>query len=214
MAGQYWFPSMSVSEIVEAFSGWGLSVSPQAVVHPTSDFVTKIYTACLQQVTSITDAELQRPSQSAANTLDYTASNWPNCQRKTNANIVQYRISTAQRYHRTFCLCICEYHYFSPVASLIQQCNDRQRFARAAKIVDFTAKDLAFPEPDRTRSIFSAFINLVKFSEQCESFIKGLKSQSTSVTKERDRTAEKRVEAEKRLATIKYVGNTTFRIDR
>ncbi|KAK7689176.1 hypothetical protein QCA50_007867 [Cerrena zonata] len=166
MAGQYWFPSMSVSEIVEAFSGWGLSVSPQSVVHPSSDFVTKIYTACLQQVTGITDLELQRPVQSAVNTLDY---------------IDIYHTALAQN--------ILLMHL--------------QRFARAAKINDFTAKDLAFPEPDRTRSIFSAFINLVKFSEQCESFITGLKNQSSSVMKERERTIDKRAEAEKRLTTIK-----------
>lgn len=70
---------MSVSEIVEAFAGWGHSVSPQSVVHPSSDFVTKIYVACLQQVTGITDAELQRPTQAAASILDHTArSTFPN----------------------------------------------------------------------------------------------------------------------------------------
>ncbi|CAL1703901.1 unnamed protein product [Somion occarium] len=166
MAGQYWFPSMSVSEIVEAFSGWGLSVSPQNVVHPSSDFVTKIYTACLQQVTSITEEELQRPTQAASNILDIS------------------EIYTTALAHNFFLMHL-------------------QRFARAAKIMDFSAKDLAFPEPDRTRSIFSAFINLVKFSEQCEGFIGGLRNQSASVTKERDQTVEKRAEAERRVATIK-----------
>ena len=59
MAGQFWFPSMSVPEIVDAFTGWGFSVSNEQVAHPTTDFVMSIYCACLEQVTGITPSTLQ-----------------------------------------------------------------------------------------------------------------------------------------------------------
>ena len=61
MAGQFWFPSMSVPEIVDAFTGWGFSVSNEQVAHPTTDFVISIYSACLEQVTGIALSTLQTP---------------------------------------------------------------------------------------------------------------------------------------------------------
>ena len=59
MAGQFSFPSMSVPEIVDAFTGWGFSISNEQVAHPTTDFVMCIYCACLEQVTGITPSILQ-----------------------------------------------------------------------------------------------------------------------------------------------------------
>ncbi len=59
MSSKFWFPSMSVSEIVDAFTGWGYSVSPEQVARPTSDFVVGVYSACLEQVTRITPDTLQ-----------------------------------------------------------------------------------------------------------------------------------------------------------
>ena len=50
---------MSVAEIVDAFTGWGYSVSPEQVARPTSDFVVGVYSACLEQVTGITLDTLQ-----------------------------------------------------------------------------------------------------------------------------------------------------------
>ena len=61
----------------------------------------------------------------------------------------------------------------------------RQRFANAAKTNDFSSKDPYFPNPDRTRSIFSTFINFIKFLEQREAFINRLREQSTTMIRER-----------------------------
>lgn len=81
----------------------------------------------------------------------------------------------------------------------------RQRFAHAAKIADFNAKDLAAPEPERTRGHLSAFINLVKFSEQRADFIKDLRTKSASINQERVEVSRKLEEAEREVATIKCV---------
>lgn len=59
MAGQYWFPSMSHEEIVDSFSEWGISINPHDLKRPTSEFVTTIYYACLQQVTTLSADGLQ-----------------------------------------------------------------------------------------------------------------------------------------------------------
>lgn len=83
-----------------------------------------------------------------------------------------------------------------------------QRFAAAAKCLDFSAKDIHRPEPDRTRAIFSAFINFVKFSEQCETFINGLREKSTAAIEERDRIVQQVDEVRQKVAHIKCV---TFR---
>ena len=64
--------------------------------------------------------------------------------------------------------------------------------------MDFSANDISFPDPERTRSIFSAFINLIKFSEQCESFITGLRKRSAAVAEERDRVIRKLAESEEK----------------
>ena len=69
--------------------------------------------------------------------------------------------------------------------------------------MDFSAKDLSFPEPERTRSIFSAFINLVKFSEQCESFITGLREKSAAVAAERDKTTSDLMQSEEKVQEVK-----------
>ena len=56
-------------QIVDAFTGWGYSVSPEQVARPTSDFVLGVYSACLEQVTGITLDTLQEPiEQSLAST--------------------------------------------------------------------------------------------------------------------------------------------------
>lgn len=70
MAGQYWFPSMSIPEIMAALSGWGLSVSHEQLVKPSPDFVAGIYNACLEQVTDLNHQTLQEPTQTAMNSLE------------------------------------------------------------------------------------------------------------------------------------------------
>lgn len=70
MPGQFWFPSMSVPEIVDAFTGWGYSITNEQVAKPTPDFVLGIYTACMEQVTGITQEALQRPVEAALATVE------------------------------------------------------------------------------------------------------------------------------------------------
>lgn len=70
MSDKYWFPSMSISDIVQALSNWGYSVSPEQLSRPSPDFVLGIYCACLQQVTSLTQDSLQEPLEFALSTLD------------------------------------------------------------------------------------------------------------------------------------------------
>ncbi|KAI0340715.1 hypothetical protein BDW22DRAFT_1360163 [Trametopsis cervina] len=61
----YWFPSMERHEIIEAFNEWTIPVSSRDLEHPTSEFVTMIYSACLQRVRSLSEADLERPLQAA-----------------------------------------------------------------------------------------------------------------------------------------------------
>lgn len=55
------FPHLNSSDIITALGGWGLSVSPDQLVHPTADFVEGVYCACLQQVTGLTYDSLRDP---------------------------------------------------------------------------------------------------------------------------------------------------------
>ncbi|TFY68085.1 hypothetical protein EVJ58_g1230 [Rhodofomes roseus] len=163
MTGQFWFPSMSVPEIVDAFNGWGFSVSNEQVAHPTTEFVMGIYSACLEQVTGITAAALQPP-------LDMVLE---------------------------------EQELYTQALSQNMLLHHLQRFADAARFHDFTAKDIYTPDAERTRSIFSAFINFVKFSEQCEAFVSGLRERSAAVIEERDRVAQQLAEARQKIEVIK-----------
>ena len=70
MTGQYWFPTMSIPEIMGELSEWKLTVSHEQLVKPSPDFVFTIYNACLQQVTGINQQSLHDPTQSALNILD------------------------------------------------------------------------------------------------------------------------------------------------
>ena len=70
MSGQYWFPNMPIPEIMTALSEWGLSISNEQLARPSADFVTSVYTACLEQVTSIAPEALHEPVQNALAALD------------------------------------------------------------------------------------------------------------------------------------------------
>lgn len=79
----------------------------------------------------------------------------------------------------------------------------RQRFAKAAKIFDFSSKDVSFPETERTRHVFSAFINYVKFYEQCEPFTTRLRNRSAAVLQEREKVVQQREEIQQKIATLR-----------
>jgi hypothetical protein len=70
MSGQFWFPFMKYDEIIEAFQEWGMSVSEHSLRSPTPDFVTTVYAACLQQVTSLNEAAFQPVVQRSLQQLD------------------------------------------------------------------------------------------------------------------------------------------------
>ncbi|TFK82014.1 hypothetical protein K466DRAFT_317481 [Polyporus arcularius HHB13444] len=78
-----------------------------------------------------------------------------------------------------------------------------QRFAESAKIMDFSARDLYFPDSDRMRAILSAFINFIKFSEQNEGFLTRLREQSSALLKERQIVTEEIAELEDKMTKFK-----------
>ena len=66
------FPQMSLSDIINSLSGWGLTVSPELLHRPTPDFVEAVYGACLQQVTGIDQQALRDPVQNALSASSIT----------------------------------------------------------------------------------------------------------------------------------------------
>ncbi|KAF8906040.1 Nuf2 family-domain-containing protein [Gymnopilus junonius] len=61
------FPHMPIPDIINALAGWGISVSPEQLKNPTSEFVEGVYCACLQQVTDLSHDALRDPVQNALN---------------------------------------------------------------------------------------------------------------------------------------------------
>ncbi|KAI6019716.1 Nuf2 family-domain-containing protein [Pisolithus orientalis] len=149
-------------------SQWGLSVSTEQLVRPSSDFVMGVYSACLEQVTGLSSDALQESIQSALASME-------------DSNTDLYSASVAHNfmlYHLT-------------------------RFANAARIMDFSSKDLYNPEPERTRFILSAFINFVKFAEQCTPFTSGLREKSITVMEEREQVAQELAAVQHKLSALK-----------
>ena len=56
--------------------------------------------------------------------------------------------------------------------------------------MDFHAKDLHLPDPERTRFILSAFIKFVKFAEQCPLFVSGLCDKLATIIEKRERVTQ------------------------
>ncbi|RDB21520.1 putative kinetochore protein NUF2 [Hypsizygus marmoreus] len=78
------------------------------------------------------------------------------------------------------------------------------RFAKAARVDDFNAKDIFSPDRDRTLVLLSAFINFVKFTEQyCNAFVKDLRERSESVIIERDQVREQIIEISSNIEALK-----------
>ncbi|KAG1804244.1 Nuf2 family-domain-containing protein [Suillus subaureus] len=168
MSGQYWFPNMPIPEIMTALSEWGLNVSNEQLVRPSSDFVIGVYNACLEQVTSISPNVLHKSTQRALTSLD-----------DANPDLYNNAIShNIMLYHLT-------------------------RFATSARIMDFSSRDLSAPEPERTRFILSAFINFVKFAEQCTTFISNVREKSAQVIEEREQVIQELSEVQHNLAVLK-----------
>jgi len=79
----------------------------------------------------------------------------------------------------------------------------RTRFAAAAKIPDFSIRDLHFPQPGRSHSILCAFVNYIKFSEQCTPFVMSLRERSSALNRDRDSVSNELEEAQRKLDYIK-----------
>ena len=59
------YPQMSIPDIINALAGWGISVSPDQLKLPNSEFVEGVYCACLHQVTDLSHDSLQDPVKNA-----------------------------------------------------------------------------------------------------------------------------------------------------
>lgn len=70
---------------------------------------------------------------------------------------------------------------------------------------DFSGKDIFTPTTERTRLILSAFINFVKFSEQCMPFVEKLRGKAADLIQEREDVSHERARVEAQLAQLKCV---------
>jgi Nuf2 family len=80
----------------------------------------------------------------------------------------------------------------------------RIRLADAAKVPDFSSKDIFAPTAERTRLILSAFINFVKFSEQSMPLVTKLRGKAADLIQERENAVHERARLEAQLAQLKY----------
>lgn len=74
-----------------------------------------------------------------------------------------------------------------------------------AKIPDFDLRDIAAPEPHRTRSHLSAFINLIRFIEEQEPHLASIRSRSSALVQDRERVAKASLEVQQKASTIRHV---------
>ena len=77
--------------------------------------------------------------------------------------------------------------------------------AEAASVRDLSLKDLVHPDPERTRTILSAIINLAKFSDEQEDRLKALRDQSTNMIEERIQVTREIEDLRRQVAEIKFV---------
>ncbi|KAF5357895.1 hypothetical protein D9756_001783 [Leucocoprinus leucothites] len=78
------------------------------------------------------------------------------------------------------------------------------RFAKAAQVEDFSAKDLFAPDKMRTLVLLSAFINFVKFTEQfCDQFVKDRREHAEKILVEREEAVEELEKVEHEIQAIK-----------
>lgn len=175
---------MKIPEIIEALSDWKLTVSAEQLVKPSPDFVTNVYNACLEQVTALNIQALLEPTQNALNSLE-------------DPNPDLYAASLSHN--------ILLHHMFVPSFSMSIPLthHPRTRFAASARIPDFSSKDLYLPDPERTHFILSAFINFVKFTEQCDPFVTGLRDTSLKAIQEREAVSNELAELQEKLKAIR-----------
>lgn len=74
-----------------------------------------------------------------------------------------------------------------------------------AKIPDFDTRDIAAPDPQRTRSHLSAFINLIRFIEEQEQNLASIRNRSSALVQNRGRVAKASFEVQQKVSAIRYV---------
>ncbi|KAI9508472.1 Nuf2 family-domain-containing protein [Russula earlei] len=77
------------------------------------------------------------------------------------------------------------------------------RLADAAKVPNFSGKDIFTPTTERTRLILSAFINFVKFSEQSLPFVTNLRGKAADLIQERESVTHECARLEAQLVQLK-----------
>jgi kinetochore protein Nuf2 len=83
--------------------------------------------------------------------------------------------------------------------------HTRKGVAHMAKIPDFDLRDIAAPEPHRTRSHLSGFINLIRFIEEQEPHLASIRSRSSALVQDRERVAKASLEVQQKTSTIRHV---------
>jgi kinetochore protein Nuf2 len=78
------------------------------------------------------------------------------------------------------------------------------RFSHAARINNFCAADMFYPERERTIDLLSAFINFIKFTEQwCDPFVKDFRDKSAAMLVEREQVTLELEEVQERIRVLK-----------
>ncbi|KAF9052757.1 Nuf2 family-domain-containing protein [Panaeolus papilionaceus] len=182
------YPTMKIRDIVHALAGWGIPVSPEQLKNPSPEFVEGVYSACLQQVTDLTSEVLNEPVQSALN----------------NSQVDDPVCCFIQSYAFHLFMHIPSQDLYSSALSNTIMLHHLSRFARAARVEDFNARDLHNPDRDRTIILLSAFINFVKFTEQySDSFFRELRERSEAVISQRDAVVAQLQETQSKIEELR-----------
>jgi kinetochore protein Nuf2 len=89
---------------------------------------------------------------------------------------------------------------------------DSTRFANAARILDFNARDIATPTSERTRLILAAFINLMRFTQQRAGFVQSLREKSDGIIEERNKFSQELTAYREKIAVMKLVSSSSLAI--
>ncbi|KAF9653021.1 hypothetical protein BDM02DRAFT_3265678 [Thelephora ganbajun] len=92
---------------------------------------------------------------------------------------------------------------YVPAINRVAFLHHMKGVAYMAKIPDFDLRDIATPEPHRTRSHLSAFINLIRFIEEQEPYLAAIRSRSSVLVQDRERVTKASLEVQQKVSEIK-----------
>jgi kinetochore protein Nuf2 len=204
---QYASPTLSIDDIISNFASWGFSISHEQLIRPSPDFTMSIYSICLSRVTEISQEALADASDAVMVSLDHPVGSF----------FLICLVQCVNAYPRSGTLwvehqpCYISSPYVNS-SSFISwcikaQCFSRKRIARIAKIPDFNARDLSFPEPQRTRSHIAALINLIRFIEEYEPIVAAVRDRSAALVKDREKVSRDLADVHLKLSAIKFKSN-------